>query len=199
MNGIEKITGRLLADAQAKADEILSQAQAEAQAITAKYETQAQKDYDESVRKGKERAQEREENLVGAAHLEARKQTLAAKQSMVDKAFAIAQEQLLALSGQEYISFLARLAAASANSGTEQVILSPEDKAQYGESVLKEANETLVSKGLPGSLTLADETRETGGGLILRDALTETNCTIETLLRLYRSELSAQVAATLFP
>ena len=198
MNGIEKITGRILDDAQAQADEIISQAQAEAAQIRAQYQAQAEKEFADTTRRGTERATEREENLVGAAHLEARKQTLAAKQAMVDKAFLRAHDSLRALSGQEYIAFLANLAANAAHSGTEELILSAEDKAQHGETVLAAANEALKAKGLSAALTLAADPRPTGGGLILRDGLTETNCTLETLLRLTRGELSSQVAEALF-
>ena len=198
MNGIEKITARILDDAQIQADEIVSRAEAEAAQIRAQYEAQANKEFADTTRRGAQRAAEREENLVGAAHLEARKQTLAAKQTMVDKAFQSAQSALRSLSGREYSTFLANLAASAALSGAEEIILSAEDKAQYGETVLAAANLALKGKGLPPALKLAADTRPTGGGLILRDGLTETNCTIETLLRLIRGELSSQVAGELF-
>ena len=48
MNGIEKITQRIAADAQQEADAILAQAQAEANAVTARYQSQAQQQTDDS-------------------------------------------------------------------------------------------------------------------------------------------------------
>ena len=47
-------------------------------------------------------------------------------------------------------------------------------------------------------LTLADETREMEGGLILRDDKVETNCSFEMLLRLQREPMAAEVARVLF-
>lgn len=47
-------------------------------------------------------------------------------------------------------------------------------------------------------LTLAQETREMDGGLILRDGQVEVNCAFETQLRVLREDMTAQVAAILF-
>jgi len=48
-------------------------------------------------------------------------------------------------------------------------------------------------------LTLSGETREMAGGLILRDGQVEVNCAFETQLRVLREELTAGIAAILFP
>ena len=47
-------------------------------------------------------------------------------------------------------------------------------------------------------LTLAEETRPIQGGFILLDGKVEVNCAFETLVRLQRTEMAAQVAAALF-
>ena len=49
-----------------------------------------------------------------------------------------------------------------------------------------------------GMLTLAEETRPIQGGFILLDGKVEVNCAFETLVRLQRTEMAAQVAAALF-
>lgn len=47
-------------------------------------------------------------------------------------------------------------------------------------------------------LTLAQDTREMAGGLMLRDGNVEVNCAFETQLRVLREEMAAQVAEILF-
>ena len=47
-------------------------------------------------------------------------------------------------------------------------------------------------------LTLAQDTRERDGGLILRDGQVEVNCAFETQLRVLREDMTAEVAAILF-
>lgn len=198
MNGIEKITGRILEDAQAEVNEILNKAEAEAASIKAKYERQAKLETESLLRHGKERADERERNLAGTAALEARKATLAAKQNVVDKAFALAEKKLLELPQKEYVALLASLAASSSHSGSEEIILSQKDRDDLGAEILKEANGLLSKAGKTANLFLSDESRPTGGGLLLKDGKIETNCTFDTLLRLVRSEISGDVAAVLF-
>ena len=198
MNGIEKITKRMLDDAQVEIDGIVKQAEDEAAAILARYEAQASREYDELYRRGAERAQEREENLAGAAQLEARKDTLAAKQSMLDKAFQQAATKLSSLTEAQYITLLAKLAASSSFSGTESVVLSAADQKKLGATVVTEANALLEKEGRTAKLTLSQDTRETGGGLLLHSGNIETNCTFETLLRLVRNEISGEVASALF-
>ena len=198
MTGIEKITDRILADAQAEVDATLQAAESEATSIRTKFEAQAQREAEELVRRGRERAEERERNLAGTAQLEARKATLAAKQTVLDRAFILAQEQLQALPEGEYATFLASLAAHSSYTGAESIVLSPADLEKYGEAVVTGANDRLAREGKPAGLTLAPDARPTGGGLILREGNIETNCTFETLLRLIRSEISGEVAAVLF-
>jgi V/A-type H+-transporting ATPase subunit E len=198
MTGIEKITGRINEDAQAEIDALLARANGEADTIRARYEAQAQREFDDITRHGAERAREREENLAGAAGLEARKATLLAKQEMLDRAFDLAAEQLARLPEDEYADLLVKLAADASYTGAEAVLLSPEDREKFGAKVVDGANARLQAEGKPGGLTLAEETRPTGGGLLLTGGKIETNCTFETLLRLTRSELSGEAARVLF-
>ena len=201
MNGIEKITQRIDQDAQTEIDEILGKAREEAAKILARYDAQAQKEAQELLERGKKNAAEREERLVSVAEMEAKKLTLATKQEMLDKAFDLALERLAALEEAEYVELLANLAA-SAATGREALIFSPEDRDRVGAQVVAAANEKISRRGAGGEaaaqLTLSDATRPMRGGFILRDGDVEVNCAFETLVRLARGEASAEVARVLF-
>ena len=202
MNGIEKITQRIDQDAQAEIDQILGDARRQAAEILARYEAQAKKEAEELLGRGEKNAAEREERLASVAQMEAKKLTLATKQEMLDKAFALALEQLASLPEDEYIALLAALAARAAATGREQLIFSPKDRERVGEQVVAAANEKLSQDGaaemLAGQLTLSEETRPMRGGFILSDGEVEVNCAFETLVRLQRSEVSGEVAKALF-
>lgn len=202
MNGIEKITGRIEDDAQREIDALLNKAKAEAEEITTRYSLQAGREADDIVRRGKKAADERVERLGSVAQLEARKLTLAAKQEVLDEAFALAQKKLCTLPDGEYVSLLASLAVKAARTGREQVIFSQKDRTRVGKAVVTKANELLAKQAAPqpgqGMLTLAEESRPIQGGLILSDGEVETNCTFETLVRLLRDEMSGEVAKALF-
>ena len=103
MNGIEKLTQQITADAQVEIDAILAEAKEKADAITADYAQRAEKAAAERLAKGTEAAAQREERLIAMADMERRKDLLAAKQDMVGKAFDKALEQLSALT-EAYIT-----------------------------------------------------------------------------------------------
>ena len=194
MNGIEKLTQQITADAQVEIDAILAEAKEKADAITADYAQRAEKAAAERLAKGTEAAAQREERLIAMADMERRKDLLAAKQDMVGKAFDKALEQLCNLPDAEYVAMLTKLAVAASNSGKEQLIFSQKDRTRVGKDVVIAANEALND----GHLTLSEQTRPMRGGFILSDGAIEVNCTFETLVRLQRGEIAGEVANVLF-
>lgn len=198
MNGIEKITQRIAADAQQEADGILAEAQSQADAVTARYQAEAQQLSDGILAKGKALAAQRRSRLVSAAEMERRQQNLAVKQELLDKAFELALDKLRNLPEDEYVELLAQLAAKASSTGTEQIILSRGDRARYGLKVAVRANLLLVKAGKVGLLTLSQQSRDFRGGLVLSDGDVEVNCTFETLVRLARNTVSGDVAKVLF-
>lgn len=194
MNGIEKLTQQINADAQAEIDEILAAAKAEADAVAADYAQRAEKAAADVIAKGTAAAQQREERLISMAGMEGRKELLAAKQEMVGKAFDLALEKLCTLSDDEYVAMLVKLALTAVNSGREQMIFSQKDRNRIGKAVVTAVNDALPN----GSLTLSEQTRPMRGGFILSDGDVEVNCAFETLVRLQRGEISGEVAKALF-
>ena len=194
MNGIEKLTQQIAADAQVEIDAILAEAKEKADAITADYAQRAEKAAAERLTKGTEAAAQREERLISMADMERRKDLLAAKQDMVGKAFDKALEQLCNLPDEECVAILTKLAVAASASGKEQLIFSQKDRKRVGKAVVLAANEALKD----GNLTLSEQTRNMAGGFILSDGAIEVNCTFETLVRLQRGEMAGEVANVLF-
>lgn len=228
MNGIEKITQLIQSEAQTEIDGVLAQARAEAAEITARYASQAQAETAELTAKNQRAAAEREERLVSAAQMEARKTLLAAKQELVEKAYDLALERLCALPEEAYIQVLADLMVQASTTGQEEVILSPRDRERVGRAAVSRANEILAKQTAPelpeeltstrvgaildkvaagvsaivqgtAMLTLSQETRDIRGGCILKNQNVEVNCTFETLVRLQRTETAGAVAKRLFP
>ena len=67
-----------------------------------------------------------------------------------------------------------------------------------GAKVARSANELLAKRGADALLSVSEETRAMAGGVIVKQGDIEVNCTLDTLLDLYRGELAAQVAEVLF-
>ena len=226
MNGIEKITERIAADAQAEAERVLSSAREEAAKITAKYKAQADAEAADLAAKNAKAAVEREERLVSVAQMEARKVQLAAKQEMVEKTYALALEKLCAIPEEQYTQVLADLLAQASSTGREEAVFSAGDRDRVGKAAVARANEILAKRAAPdvsqggskvadllskvatsvtakakgtAALTLSKEIRPIQGGFILKDENVEVNCTFDTLVRLQKAETAGMVAKKLFP
>ena len=198
MNGIEKITARITAEAEAECQAIRAESDKKCAEIRAENDKKAQEEYWRLVREGVKDTEQRVQRMARTAALEAKKSVLSMKQEAVSRAFGEAQKLIAALPEADYVAFLAREAAAAAITGEEEVIFSEADRARVGAKTVKRANELLSASGKPGTLTLSDATRPMSGGLILKQGDIEVNCTVDTLLDLSRSELAARVAEVLF-
>ena len=194
MNGIEKLTQQINADAQVEIDALLAEGKAKAEAVAAEFAQRAEKAAADILAKGEIAAAQREERLVSMAAMEGRKELLAAKQDMVGKALDLALDKLCALPQDEYVALLAKLAVGASVTGKEQMIFNRQDHDQVGKAVVDAANAALSG----GKMTLSEQTQPMRGGFILSDGDVEVNCAFETLVRLQRGEISGEVADILF-
>lgn len=195
MNGIDKIIARLQSDTQTEIDALNAETEARCAALRAEYAEKAQAVYDARIRTGTEECRVQGERLASAADMESRKGMLAFKQSLVSDAFLGAVKQLTELPRDEYVSFLAGLAAKAAADGTEELVFNAKDAASVGADVAKAANAILGDKG---RLTVSPQTRDIPGGVIVRQGDIETNCAVDVLVQMQRSALASQVAEVLF-
>lgn len=195
MNGIDKITAKLAADAQAEVDALRSESRAECDAILAEYRAKADAAYDAALKAGRDACALRAERAQSAAELDARKDLLGFKQSLVSDVFARAAEKLVNLPRADYVKFLASQAARAASDGTETLIFNAKDAQSVGRDVAEAANQLL---GARGKLTVSRETRNIPGGVIVKQGDIEANCAVDMLVQLRRSDLASQVAEILF-
>ena len=226
MNGIEKITARIDADTQAEIDRILQDANAQAAAIADRYRSQAQAEDADLLAKSQRAAAEREERLISAAQMEARKTLLSARQEMVERAYQRALEKLCSLPREQYVELLAAMLVRASSTGREEVMFSPEDQGDAGRAAVARANELLAKAAAPelplgdgavasflnkvaanvsalaqgtAMLTVSEEARPIRGGFILRDGRIEINCAFDALIRAEREQTAGAVAKLLFP
>lgn len=191
MNGLEKINDHIRRDGQAEVDAILAEAGKRIEVAQAGYEAQVRQLTADAAAKRKQMVAERLERLAGSADMERRQMLLGAKQACIDEAFDRAAKALRELPRDEYVALLARTAVA-AGTGCEEIVLSAADRENIGQAVVSAANAGGAA------FTLSDETRELGGGLVLKKGKVEVNCAFETQLRQLRQKMAADVARALF-
>lgn len=197
MTGIERITGRIEADARAEAANIAAEAKAKCAEIRAEYEKKAEDAYWETLRSGVKECEDRADRLGRLAGMEARKSTLNLKQTMVGEAFDLAVRKICEMPQGDYVTAMAKLAA-SAASGREAVAFNAADRERCGADVVAAANVLLAEQGKPSALTLSADTRPIRAGFVLQQGDVEINCAVETLAELSRGDLAGKVAEVLF-
>lgn len=193
MNGLDKIIARMEADTRVECDALAANAAGNADAILRDYQAQADAVARDSAQRAETQAAEHLEHLNGSSQLVCRQRVLAAKQQLIDEAFARAAQALTALPQADYIDLLASLAAEN-GSGDEELLLSKTDRDAVGAAVVEAAN----AKKPGAAFRLSEETRDTGGGLVLRRGRVELNCSFTEKLRQLRQEESSAVAQLLF-
>ena len=193
MNGLEKIVARMESDTRAECDALAASAAENAAAILRDCQAQADAAARDSRQRAAAQAAEHLEHLNGSSQLACRQRVLAAKQHLIDEAFARTAQALTALPQAEYIDLLATLAAEN-GSGDEELLLSAADRDAVGAAVVEAANR----KRTGAAFRLSEETRDTGGGLVLRRDRVELNCSFAEKLRQLRQEESSAVAKLLF-
>lgn len=198
MKGVEKITERILAEANEAANTAKSDAEAKAKEILEEFEEKARQTYEQMVATGRTEAAAAAERKVRTARLQAKKDILGTKQEFINKAYSIAQESILAMPEDEYVDLLARKACEASISGEEAVILNEDDKSVLGQKVVDAANALLASAGKKASLTLSDETAKMIGGLFLKQNDVSVNCSIDSIIGTFREDLDVKVAKVLF-
>lgn len=193
MNGLEKIVARMEADTQAACDALAASAAENAAAILRDCQAQADAAAQDSAQRAAAQAAAHLEHLNGSSQLVCRQRVLAAKQQLIDEAFARTAQVLTALPQAKYVDLLASLAAEN-GSGDEELLLSKTDRDAVGTAVVEAAN----AKKPGAAFRLSEETRDTGGGLVLRRGRVELNCSFTEKLRQLRQEESSAVAQLLF-
>ena len=192
MNGIDKVAARIVSDAQQEAAALKAETEARARELKENADRHAAELRQSLLAKADEEAEKQYALLVASDETEARKETLRVKQDLLSEAFDRAVLYLRNMDDDRYIKLLAALARRASETGTEEIILNPEDRAKYGGALM----DALKSDGM--KLTLSEETRPIVGGLILSQGRIEVNCALDTLADLHRSELAGEAARILF-
>ena len=193
MNGMEKITARMKADAARSLSELNAQTEQELRRIREESAARAEKERETAGGHAHLAAQERYERLCSAAEMETRKLTLSAKQEVLAETYDRALEILCSMPREEYLSLLVHLLKAAGGKGNEKIALSAKDRDEMGETLVERAN-----KELNAHYTLAGEAADIRAGLVLISEECDVNCSFETLLALSREKTERGAAKLLF-
>ncbi|MBS4022270.1 MAG: V-type ATP synthase subunit E [Dethiobacter sp.] len=198
MSGADKLKSKILSEAEAQADQVLDNARQRTAVAVGKGEQEAAARMKTLLEQARLQAEERLRRAKTIADLDARKAILSAKEDMIEDSFKQALERLLNLEAAAYTEILFPMLLAAAQTGREEIIVSPKDSGLYTQDFLDRVNQALIQQGKEGKLTLSGEKREMQGGFILRFGDVEINASFNSILRMQRDQLEPEVAAILF-
>jgi V/A-type H+-transporting ATPase subunit E len=199
MAGVEALKKRIHQRAEEEAQAVKAEAQTQADEILAKAKAKAEGEQAAIAAKAEQDAGERRRRVLAVAAMQARREELKTKEELIDKAFALALQQLRELPADKYQQLLRPIIVNAVETGTEQVVVAPHDKERLGADFIASVNQELKAQGKKGELTLSPETRPLEGGFVLSAGGVENNYSFELILKLSRDELEQEIAAVLFP
>lgn len=191
---VDDILKKIRADAEDAARQIVSESRAEADALldAAREKIAAEKARLEA--KAQQRADEERNRIITLARLGARRELLSEKQRLIDTVFDETRKKVLSMGRDEYRAFIGTVLEEALEPGDYEVIIG-ESEDRIDQSFLDQA---ARDAGGRSKLTLAAERRPISGGLILKRGRTETNCSLDAIIREARERLETEVAAILF-
>lgn len=218
MTGLEKVTGKIIADAEADARVILAKAEEDCAARRAEVQARTDAEID-GIRQNADR--DCEALVVRAkssAVMAKRGVLLETRGEMVDEAYRRAAKQIRDLPADQYFELLTIMLKGALQRQLEgeaeskrlygediapdgyDVMLNSRDQKHYGERLLSTARTTLCPKlGLdPYRVSLAVEPAGIDGGLVLRCGDVEVNCSLSMLFAEVRRTTEQAVSDTLF-
>ena len=192
----EQVVGKILSEARAEAEKIISQAKSKTDTEQAKLESELAKYNKQTEVLAAEAAQDKKERMLAMARMDVRKGLGAAKVALVDEVFEKAREKVRKLSDDEYRELMSALMLKAVETGDEEVVIGKDEK-RIDDKFIKQLNRQLGS-GFKGNLRLSQERADISGGFILRRNNIQVNASIEVLVNSIREELESEVVKELF-
>jgi len=198
MGKAEKLKQKIRGDAEAEARKILQEGEAEVRGIMEEARVEADKAASEYQARAEAVAAEHIRRQTSLRELEARKAVLAEKGRLIEGVYAKVLEGLREKDRAGGYALTRDLLLKAVETGTEEIIVAPEDRKAIDRTFIDNLNAELVKAGKKGEITLSDETRNIQGGFILRLGRVESNSSFDTLLTMLKDDVETKVAGILF-
>ena len=221
MTGLEKITAKIISDAENDAKKTVDAAISEGQRIEREFSEKAARARDDMVSYAESEASNRIARIKSAMALEQRNVVLAAKSELIDEAFALGKKDIAEMDGKKYIALISDiLSSVMLGQGKAveaelrdygdaeleavdkyEVIFNESDREKYGAAIVDAAKINITGhngKPYAEKLVLSEKTADIDGGFILSYGDVSVNCSVSMLLANLRSSCEGIVYKTLF-
>ena len=193
MSGLDKIIQDIKAQADAKAEELLTAAKEKADAVIA----EAQKDADKQMADAEEKARRDSDQVIERAHssaqLRQQKMILEKKQELIEQVMDKAKETIRGLSDEDYFSMIEKMASRFSLSEPGVIRFSKKDLDR-----LPAGFADKIRQAVGGDVKVAEEPADIDGGFVLGYGGIEENCSLKALFTSMRDRLQDKVNEALW-
>ncbi|MBQ6218619.1 MAG: V-type proton ATPase subunit E [Methanosphaera sp.] len=203
--GSDKIISSIQADAQQKADEILSKATAQCDEISAAGEVKAEEEKQQILSSAEKQADMKYQQIISEAKVNSRRKELESREELIEKAFRVASEKIEKQASENSTNYVDSLKTmvkdASVQVGGSQLeILVREDDVDNIKSMIDEVSEYVTKETGNETSFIIGEPIDIIGGAIVKtvDGEIEVKNTIEARMLRYKKYLRSEVAKKLF-
>lgn len=219
MTGIEKVTGKIIADARAEADAILQKADETCAAVQADYAARIKTERDRLEEQANRECESIITRAKSSAAMAKRNVVLESRAALMNEAYATAEKELRELPTEEYLDLLVKMLKGALLRQLEseresmelygenitpakyEVLLNRHDKEIFGERLMETIKRTQLGKismSVLDRVVLSSQTAKIDGGLVLRCGDMEANCALGMMMAQVRRATEVKVSRTLF-
>ena len=223
MTGLERITAKIIAEAESDAAKILEAADDRCTVISKEADEKAMAAEKKIAEQNEKKCEDIISRAKSSANMTKRNILLEAESEMIDRAFETARREILNFPKEKYCEMLVTLISGSLAGLIEtervnrevygdteelpeeeqpyEILLNADDKAAYGGIILEELRRKVVGKidsSVLKKVKISDETVNIDGGIILRYGNIELNCSISKMINGLRATLEGEIAKVIF-
>jgi len=192
----EQVVEKILSQAGAKAESILSEAQKKADAQKVQLETELVEFNKKTEEMAKAAGEDKFQRMLAGARMSNAKKVLSAKVAILNDVFTKAKEAVSKLPDEQYLSLMTALMKQAVETGDEEVIVGKHE-SRINEAFVKKINGEL-SAGFKGNLRLSDKRADITGGFILSRGKVQINASSDVLVDRLREAMQIELANELF-
>ena len=194
MTGLEKILSQIEYESDDRCKTIIANAEAKAQEIISEAEAQAKAEADKSREAIEKRVDDIKQSTASSVELNKSKIILKAKLEAIDEMLSESLKTIKSLPDSEYFDMLKTLILNNAKNGEGVLHLSEKDCKRLNEGFIANLNNSL---GSGKSVVLGDNT-DIDSGFVLVYGDIDINCSFDAIVSSKRDELRDTLNALLF-
>ena len=191
MNGLDKLKEKIMHDAESAAETKLNEAKKQAEKILAEYKEKAEAEEKRILDDADKKAMVIVRSAESNANLDGKKKILKEKRLIIAGVFEKARAEAAKLSDAEYFEIIYALAEKCKIGG--ELMMSENDKDR-----LPADFEEQIKACTKGKISLSKDFAPIKNGFILKNGMTEENCSFDGIMEAREEELQDKTAKLLF-